>query len=356
MKEQAVAIIPQEPADPIPLIPKVILIDHDVNNETDTRFRSAARLLQSLWRQDQKLSLGSYKRAQGSLHNIGSMITHPAGRAGANFLTPQIATIVRRELIYREIGACIDEDRLYRNLLSSMPLAFNLFGQLKLNLGFATKVFRLVLPSFEGEVTNILFEHSPGRGNPELTADYTAFDVLVEYTNEDQESGFIAIEQKFTETLQESLQPTRPHFDDLADKSGLFKNSKDVALRSNPCQQLWREHLLATSMLNNKCYHEGTFMVIAPRLNWQAQNGITTYKKHLVKNAQASPAFINIYLERFIEAIGTAGQPKFAMHLYQRYCDFGRIDRIIDEFLTQEQRFTLTHHGEGEPRHPSVSE
>lgn len=90
----------------------------------------------------------------------------------ANFLDPAIASLVRRELVYREIGALIDADRLFRNLLSSMPLVFNLFGPLKRDPEFATRVMRLVLPGFNGTITNILFEHSPGRGNPAFSADY----------------------------------------------------------------------------------------------------------------------------------------------------------------------------------------
>jgi hypothetical protein len=63
-----------------------------------------------------------------SAANSGSRIAEAAGKAGGNFLTPEIAHIARRETAYREIGALIDAERLATNLLSSMPLTFNLLA------------------------------------------------------------------------------------------------------------------------------------------------------------------------------------------------------------------------------------
>lgn len=325
-------------AEAIPLVPEPILSQHRCLEPDDTRFTAAARLLQSLWRQDQNLPIGRHRSPSGETREIGSRLSMAAGRAGANFLDPSIASLVRRELIYREIGACIDADRLFRNMLSSMPLVFNLFGLLKRDPELATWVMRLVLPSFTGTVTQVLFEHSPGRGNPAFSADYTAFDAFVRYHTEDGKRGFIAIEQKYTETLQETTQPTRPHLDQLSEQSGLYKDPHAKSLRNNPCQQLWREHLLAASMIQRGIYDEGTFVVIAPRLNWYAQNGIAAYARHLKKAEPGQPAFTGIFLERFIEAIGTAGEPDYAQRLHQRYADFARIDQMIDAYLDAEDQ------------------
>jgi hypothetical protein len=325
-------------AESIPLIPEPILRQHQCLEPYDSRFTAAARLLQSLWRQDQNLPVGRHRSPLGETRQIGSRLTMSAGRAGANFLDPAIASLVRRELIYREIGALIDADRLFRNLLSSMPLAFNLFGPLKLDPELATRVMRLVLPGFTGTVTQVLFEHSPGRGNPAFSADYSAADALVRYRTEDGRRGYVFVEQKYTETLQETTQPIRPHLDQLSEQSNLFKDPHAASLRSSPCQQLWREHLLASSMIQRGNYDEGHFIVIAPRLNWHAQNGIAAYARHLKKPEAGQPVFAGIFLERFIEAIGTAGEPDYAQRLHQRYADFARIDQIIDAYLDAEDQ------------------
>jgi hypothetical protein len=330
--------MPEDFTETIPLIPEPILRQHQCHEANDTRFTAAARLLQSLWRQDNEMPIGRHRSPSGEVREIGSRLAVTAGRAGANFIDPGIASLVRRELVYREIGACIDVDRLFHNLLSSMPLVFNLFGLLKRDNELATRVMRLVVPNFSGTVTGVLFEHSPGRGNPAFSADYSAFDAFIRYRTKEGMRGFIAIEQKYTETLQETTQPTRPHLDALSEQSGLFNNPHAESLRSNPCQQLWREHLLAASMIQRGIYDEGSFVVIAPRLNWYAQNGIATYARHLKKPDAHQPAFAGIFLERFIEAIGTSGEPDFAQRLHQRYCDFARIDQMIDAYLGAEDQ------------------
>src|SRR3954467_13070989 len=160
----------------LPLLPEQLLRRHHVDEPADTRFRSCARLLQSLWRQAQGLPIGSYRTQSGVRRKLGSRIAPAAARAGRNFLSPAVAAMVRREVAYREIGALIDEHRLYSNLLSSMPLAFNLFGPLRLDLGLATSVVQLLFPDLrDATVRAVWFEHSPGRGSPSLTADFTAW-------------------------------------------------------------------------------------------------------------------------------------------------------------------------------------
>jgi hypothetical protein len=49
-----------KPIDQLPLIPAAILKKHHVHEPLDPRFRSAARLLQALWREDRGLPIGSY--------------------------------------------------------------------------------------------------------------------------------------------------------------------------------------------------------------------------------------------------------------------------------------------------------
>lgn len=147
----------------LPLIPKQVLRQHHVYEPSDTRFRACARLLQALWREDRNLPIGYHVTQDGKRRKLGSRVSYVAGRAGANFLTPAIAALVQREVIYREVGAFIDEQRLRTNLLSSMPLCFNLLGPLKLNLSLAMRVLHLACPTLDIlRVSSVRFEHSPG--------------------------------------------------------------------------------------------------------------------------------------------------------------------------------------------------
>jgi hypothetical protein len=112
----------------LPPIPAEILQRHRVYIPLDTRFRSAARLSQALYREEHKLPIGTYFAEDGHRHKLGSRIAWKAGNAGANFLSEKIFYTARRELMYCEIGSFIDAERLACNLLTSMPLVFNLFA------------------------------------------------------------------------------------------------------------------------------------------------------------------------------------------------------------------------------------
>jgi hypothetical protein len=97
----------EKPIQQLPLIPPD-LKKHRVHELLDTRFRSAARLFQALWREERGLPIGSYVNEAGNSRKLGSRISEAAGRGGGNFLTPEIAHTARREAAYREIGALID--------------------------------------------------------------------------------------------------------------------------------------------------------------------------------------------------------------------------------------------------------
>jgi hypothetical protein len=167
-----------KPIHQLPLIPADVLKKHRVQEPLDTRFRSAARLLQAFWREDRHLPIGSYVGEDGKRRKLGSRISEAAGRTGGNFLAPEIAHTARRETAYREIGALIDAERLATNLLSSIPLTFNLLAPWGHALERVSSYLIELLPAFTGAARQLLFEHSLGRGNPKYTGDYTAFDAL----------------------------------------------------------------------------------------------------------------------------------------------------------------------------------
>lgn len=321
-----------DPLPFVPLLPEELLRKHHVHEPMDHRFRSAARLLQAMWREDRELPIGHYWTG-GRRKKLGSRISAAAARAGANFMAPAIAALVRRELAYREPAAMIDEARLYANLLSSMPLAFNLFGLLKLDLAFASRVLGELFPDLAGaQVRAVLFEHSPGRGNPALTGDHSAFDVLLRYETPAGNKGFVAIEMKYSESCQEPVPSIRPRYDDLAEVSGLFVEPRKQALRANPCQQLFREHLLAQAMLMRGDYDEGRFIVIAPQLNTLITAAVAGYQVELKSAGEGQVGFAGITLEDSIVALAMAGEEEYATRLYRRYCDFQLVDGELNLF------------------------
>ncbi|GLI94665.1 PGN_0703 family putative restriction endonuclease [Methylocystis echinoides] len=318
-----------KPFQQLPIIPTHILKKHRVHEPLDTRFRSAARLLQALWRQDRGLPPGSYVGEDGKPRKLGSRITEKAGMAGGNFLTAEIAHLAWREVAYREIGAMMDEGRLKTNLLSSMALTFNLIAPLALKRSNSDALLYELLQNFRGATQHVLFEHSPGRRDPRFTGDYSAFDALIRYVSSDGRRGFVAIEVKYSESMNEPVPRINPRYGEFAEASGLFAEPKEPALRSNPLQQLWREHLLAQSMIDAGLYDEGYFLLIAPALNYHAQEAATAYQAQLCEPAEGRVIFANVTLEQAIDAI-RYNDPSHAEALYRRYCDFWAVDGELE--------------------------
>ena len=249
--------------------------------------------------------------------------------AGGNFLTPEIAHTARREAAYREIGALIDAERLATNLLSSMPLTFNLLAPWGHTLERASSYLIELLPAFTGAARQLLFEHSPGRGNPKFTADHTAFDALIRYSDSQGRNGFVAFEIKYSESMREPMPELKPRHAELSDASGLFTDPAAAALRTNPLQQLWREHLLAQSMIANGLYDEGYLVVIAPVLNHHVQDAAEAYQTHLREPEDGKVRFVNLTLEDVIEVIRLS-DPAHAEALHHRYCDFWLVDGELE--------------------------
>lgn len=310
----------------VPFIPEVTLRAHHVHERSDDRFRAAARARQALLREEKGWPMGLWPAGGDQQRELGSYLAEDHGNA--NFIGAEIARLARRVVAWREDDALIDTDRLYRNLLSSMPATFNLVGPLALDPRVATAVLRRICPGFVKKVEDVLFEHSPARRHPAFTHDRSAFDALFKVTTAAGEHGFVAAEVKYTENMHEQPARLRPRYDELSRLSTLFVDPDHPDLRAAPLQQLWRQHLLAFAMVHNGLYTTGRFILIAPSLNRAVDQSVAQYRSHLLPGG-AVP-FDVISYEQFIDAIGRSGAKDTAALLHERYVDFSPVDALID--------------------------
>jgi len=95
-----------------------------------------------------------------------------------NFLSSNIEKAVKLTLEKRKESSAgiIEEDRLFNNLLSSQPLCFNFFGELKFDKAFALQILKSYLPDIT-EVKEVIFEYAPSEN---YTNDNSAFDVAID--------------------------------------------------------------------------------------------------------------------------------------------------------------------------------
>ena len=318
------------PLHRMPLVPAEVLRHHACLISTDTRFRAGARLLQSLWRDDQGLPVGLHHTPGDKpvAIRLGSRLDPAAARAGRNFISPEVASFVRHQLVLREEGACIDEDRLYGNALSSMPLAFNLLGPLALDLDLASQVLRSLLPSFVDTVRSVGFEHSPGRGDPRFLHDGTAFDAAIEVVTPDGEPLTLFVEVKYSESMSGPAATLRPRYDEASRQVRLFNDPDSPELRNVALEQLWREHMLSQLAVDYGAANKAAFIAIAPKLNRRAAAAFKTYEAQLADvepEDELRVPFVGLTLEAMVEALATAGAVELAQQLHGRYLDFHRV-------------------------------
>lgn len=105
-------------------------------------FQRRARVLQSMWRTEQGYACGEHS-SKGKTRPLGSRLLMPwAKDTLANFLTEHVREVVRLEVLdgRRSKDKLFGKPRIFNDLLSSQPLCFNLFGELRANLGLATKL------------------------------------------------------------------------------------------------------------------------------------------------------------------------------------------------------------------------
>jgi hypothetical protein len=70
-------------------------------------------------------------------------------------------------------------------------------------------------------------------------------------------NGFVAFEIKYSESMREPMPELKPRYDELSEAWRPLTDPAAAALLTNPLQQLWSEHLLAQSMIDNGLYDAG---------------------------------------------------------------------------------------------------
>ena len=303
-----------------------LLRRYHAKESVDARaFQPRARLLQSIWRQQQGYDPAEYR---GKLR--GARIPMPwAKETLANYMTPTIKGVVRDEVMDRDKaeGKLYGKPRIFNNLLSSQPLCFNLFGELQQDLDLASRVLEQLSDGRFETVTAIEFEHSPGRGDARYTSDNSAFDVFFETRNSNGQASFIGIEVKYHENLKDEPAPHRSTYDRVADNMGCFDAPTRPRLRERPLQQIWRDHLLAGSMLKRGDSDDGLFVFLSPSANEYCREAVASYQSCLTDER----TFSAWSLEDVVDAVRDVTDAEWIDDVWNRYLNFGKIEAHSDD-------------------------
>jgi hypothetical protein len=285
-------------------------------------FQRRARILQSVWREEQGYAPGMHK---GKF--LGSRLAMPEAQEKlSNYLDDDIREVVRAEVLDpdRSKDKLYSKPRIFNDLLSSQPLCFNLFGKLQQNLAFASAVFSDLTAGRVHRVTDIKFEWSPGRGSPIYTHDRSAFDVYVCYQTRNGGVGFIGVEVKYHENLRGSVSHN-PRYDEIADLMNCFRSGCRPKFHQTPLHQIWRDHLLAGIHRLVDSFEDGFFLFLYPKGNDKCTEAVGVYRECL----SDEETFAAWTLEDIAAAIQYRTKKEWINHFIDRYLNFDKLARYI---------------------------
>lgn len=232
---------------------------HSLTVSSDDSRTAKYRRLQSWYRET---VLHARPGRSGNCAMVGSMLhdDEVTARPGLNFLDPEIAAYVARRIPeVLAAGGTLEKHRLEHNMLSSMPLCFNLFGYLRSHLVEAAPVLSGLMNLPIAAVEDIQVEWAPAPG--EHLRDRTAFDAAVFYRTATGGKGFVGIETKYTEPFS-TTEYDIPSYRALT-VPPVFRDGAADALKRKATNQLWRNALLALSLKAKGGFEQGHVAVVA---------------------------------------------------------------------------------------------
>ncbi|MHB1456361.1 MAG: PGN_0703 family putative restriction endonuclease [Armatimonadota bacterium] len=263
----------------------------------DGRFQARMRFHQS-WYRSTVLGVpcGTGPNASSDSH-YGNILREVDGDRGLNFTSPEAFMAARRRV--DEGSGTVEPFRLFHNMLSSMPMCFNLFGPFVDDADLATVALRSLLGDNEVKcVQETVLEFAPSPRSEYLN-DRTAFDAFVTYERPDGSLGFLGIETKLTESF------SKQHYDSPAYRRWVEQSDSPwpeeswSRLDDVKHNQLWRGHLLATAMTSHprSLYAAGRFALIRHPGDTECARVVEGYSR-LLKPQDVS--FLDLPLDRLI--------------------------------------------------------
>jgi hypothetical protein len=298
-------------------------VDRVPGDRETTAFKQRARLHQALWREAQGLPEGTEPtrpRAGAPTRPIGSRLEiNFAFETGANFLSDGARAAAQHRVGNPEPKQALSPDRLYADLLSSMPMCFNLFGPLWADRELAAKAIAGWWPDAPGRLSAIRFEWSPGR---QLRGRYlenrTACDVAFEVATAEGARGVVGVETKYHEHCKAGASPSPERvkrYLEVVGTCGVFKQGAIDAILGTRLQQIFLDHLLVLSFLHDgtRPYQWAKFVLVHPSRNPSFANAARDYAAWL----SDSSTFEVRTLESFLE--GDALPPEAVSAFRTRY-------------------------------------
>lgn len=284
--------------------------------EGDSEFRHRQRVHQAWWRLA-VLAEEAGPRPGDPSQKVANTLPD-ANMASKNFISAaaQKAYDLTKEFHKLHESGIIIEGRLLTNLLSSQPLCFNFFGELKLDLDFAGQVLRNWVPGITS-VEAVHFEYGLPK---DRSLDKSAFDVAFLFQSE-KGRGLLGLECKYTDDFSGVAKDRVSYRRVFEGSKGTFRaRYEDFFVK--PYHQLFRNQLIAEVMRQRKEIDYAITGIFCHQEDENALQAADGFQREMLANGQQD--FRIITYRDFITAVQrgeiTWERREWLMLLWARYC------------------------------------
>lgn len=240
-------------------------------------------------------------------------------------------------------GRLTDESRLCQNLLSSQPLAFNIFLPLKWdNYQLATKVFDELFPLLKiQKITSVKLEYVPGDENGKLnrliSTDKSCFDIFIEFETVENKKSCIGIEAKYTEpfsstNFNNAKGDKKQRYIDAISHFDLQFDKQNTEKYLNPTyNQLFRNQLIVEEVKQKTDYQNCIQIVLFSSKDTKCINSIEGFKEIIKLENSFSDLTIEALLKELIVSDSDIERKELFEQVYDRYCNYEKLKPYLDE-------------------------
>lgn len=300
----------------------------EIDPISDNKFTAKCRLLQTTYRRDILKEPCGNGPSENSDSKHGNMLIN--GKVtGSNFISESAFEFAKQKSLDKQIikDLTIEEYRLFNNMLSSMPMCFNLFSDLRkmllTNELEVSNILKLMFKEIDwiDKVTYIDIEFIP-TPLKDYTNDKSAFDALILVKDHKGKKGVISIETKYTDLLGSNTSKNSDTKNKIVQEGNFFDTELMDILKLKGYKQIHRNFILTYAYAKKNNFSNWANVIISPDEDYLSIKEIAELKQHMTKYDNC---IFKISLEDIVQrAIGTDNKEISALmtNFHNRYINF----------------------------------
>ena len=281
-------------------------MNFEIGNQanSDNQITARYRLKQSEYRAKilkEDFGVGPYITSKTK---YGNMLIN-GENSGSNFISNNAFLFAKQKVLDKQLNKdlTIEEFRLFNNMLSSMPMCFNLFSDLRklllTNPEDTTEIVKKLFLELDwiNKVTYIDVEFIP---TPiyDYINDKSAFDAMILVEDKDGKKGLISLETKYTDLLGSNTSSNSSTKNEIISSNKIFSHKLVEELKMSGYKQIHRNYLLTYAYAKKNKFKNFSNVVISPSDDTLSSKEI----KELHENLHLkSETIFKIELEEFVD-------------------------------------------------------